>query len=78
MEGSKRTTTRYGHHCSSTKTHTHTHTHTHTKKKIQSYDRKFVKGKTYINLPERDKTRRMIQKFESVSGFPRAVAATFA
>ena len=30
--------------------------------------------KTYINLPKRDETRRIIQKFESVSGFPQAVA----
>ena len=26
--------------------------------------------KTYVNLPKRDGTRRIIQKFESVSGFP--------
>ena len=31
--------------------------------------------KTYINLPKTDKTRNINQKFESVSGFPRVVAA---
>ena len=33
--------------------------------------------KTYIviNLPKKDETRKVIQEFESVSGFPQAVAA---
>ena len=31
--------------------------------------------KTSINLPKRDETRKIIQKFESVFGFPQAVAA---
>ena len=31
--------------------------------------------KTYFNLPKRNEGRKIIQKFESVSGFPQAVAA---